>query len=235
MQEFGSGVGPGPGAGRDTDAAGGSFREVGNAFVEVDVPALDATNHLLVGLDGSGRAGPGAGLAGLAEVVCAKANGCCRDQGHVGGDARESNACTELWADEGAVLAELAEARRDCRRNQEHGVCGWAGKGVGVVALRADPICEGMGGARAAGVLVADVTHADAVGLVRGHLAKALVVVREGEHDDPGLIDAIAFEDVERVHRRDADSVRFMRERERFQVGGELIGGRGIAVLSDGA
>jgi hypothetical protein len=49
--------------------------------------------------------------------------------------------------------------------------------------------------------------------------------VSEGEHDDPGLVDRIPFEDVEWVHGRDANVVSLVGEREGLDLVCELLGG----------
>ena len=79
-----------PGTRGKADSARCRFSKVGDALIEVHVPALDATDHLFVLGDGSRRARPGADLAGRAEFVCAEAVGRGCDQGHVGGDPGET-------------------------------------------------------------------------------------------------------------------------------------------------
>jgi hypothetical protein len=122
------------------------------------------------------------------------------------------------------VFAEFAEARVDCRRYEQEGVCAWAGIRFGVVALRTNPIGEGIGRARSAGILIADFGDAYAVGLVRRELTEALIIMREHEDDDPWLRDRVSLKDVKRMHGGDAYGVSFVSEREGGCFGGKLRG-----------
>jgi len=103
----------------DADAAGRGFRKVGNALVEIHVPAFDATHHLLPGRDGAGRAGTRADLTRRAEIVGAKTPGRSRKERHVRRNARETNSRTEARADQRAMLAQFSESGGDRRRNQQ--------------------------------------------------------------------------------------------------------------------
>src|ERR1700679_3629923 len=109
---------PCPGALGDADAAGCSFGEIGNAFVEVDIPPLDATHHLLVRRDCAGWTQLCTNLAGCAEFVSTEVYKPGGHERHVRGYTCEPDAGAEAWADERSVLAEFAEARGNCRRNE---------------------------------------------------------------------------------------------------------------------
>ena len=106
-EKFGANGGARPGAFGDADAARGGLGKEGDALVEVDIPAFDAADHLFFRADGAGRAGVGADLAGGTKLVGTEAVGCCGDQGHIGGDAGEPHARSEMTADERTMLAKF--------------------------------------------------------------------------------------------------------------------------------
>src|ERR1700722_7808807 len=102
--------------------------------------------------------------------------------------------------------------------NQDTGARRGAGRGMGVVPLRANPVREPVGRTGTLRVLIANVHNADTVGLIRRNFFQTLVVVSEAEHDDPRFVDRVPLEDVERIHGRDAHVVSLVRKCEGFDV-----------------
>ncbi len=73
--------------------------------------------------------------------------------------------------------------------------------------LRSNPIGERVGSSRAARILATDIGDAGAVAFIRRTLLELFIIVSDCEHDYPRLIDSLAFEDIERVRRRDTDCI----------------------------
>ena len=94
------------------------LRQNRNAFVEVDIPPLDAAHHLLVRRDCAGWTCLCANLAGCAELVGTEMYGPGGNERHVSGYTCEPDAGAEAWTDERSVLPELAESSGNCRGNE---------------------------------------------------------------------------------------------------------------------
>lgn len=106
-----------PGTDLDADGAAVGLGEVGNALVEVHVPALLPADPLLFLVDGVGRAVDHAAAAGRADVVHPDVPRGVQCEGHVGEHCGEPEVGAVLAADHRAVLAELAESRPDRQRD----------------------------------------------------------------------------------------------------------------------
>ena len=102
-----------------------------------------------------------------------------------------------MTADERAMFAELRRGNRWWNQKQStgHGSGIW----VGVVS-HCERINLQVHKARVHGRTGLRHRSRDAVGFVRGYLPKTFVVVCEGEHDYPWLVNRVSLEDVERVH-----------------------------------
>ena len=103
-----------------------------------------------------------------------------------------------------------------------------------MIALRTNPIGQGIRRPCTPGILIAYVADTDTVGLVGRDLAEALVVMSESEDDDPGLIDRVALEYIEWIHDGDPDVVCLVREPEALGRFSEFLRRRFIARFSDG-
>src|SRR5665213_1278706 len=208
---------------RDANAAGSSFGEIGYALIKIHVPPFDAAHHLLLWSNRTGWARLCTNLAGRAELVRAKMNGCGGNERHVGGYPCEPHAGAEAGTDERPMFAEFAEPRRNCRWNEQQRASHRTGIRISVIALRTDPVCQGIRRTCTPGILIAHIADAYTIGLVGRDLAQELVVMSESKDDNPRVIDRVALEYIEWIHDGDPDVVCFVREGEALGRFSELL------------
>ena len=112
--------------------------------------------------------------------------------------------------DQRSVLAKLAEARGNCRRDHQQRRRIGSGIGLGIVPLLHDVICEIPGNPCRAIILLADLDRRCRLfeRIRRG--IQPFMVHCNPDHHDPGLVYFIPVKDVIRVHRHDTDKVRFV-------------------------
>lgn len=93
------------------------------------------------------------------------------------------------------------------------------------------PVRKRVGCPCASGILIANVTHPDPIRLIRRNLSKPLVIVCKRKYDDPRLLNGVTLEDIQRIHRGNADCICLVRERERLHLRRKLLSRSSISLF----